>query len=168
MTSTRQYSPDLWKTRIVKNPEILSGKPIVKGTRISVELITDLLKSGSSEDSILSSYPHITVEDIEACRQYKATGAKLSYTSWAMLDAWMDGDITSDELQALREEQIGWEELHTLKGGGVTWAQLDALREGKITWQQLDALREGKITWQQLDAAMGGRYRMIWRHDETQ
>ena len=38
-----------------------------------------------------ASYPFITPEDIEACRRYKATGATLSYFTWADLDAWMDG-----------------------------------------------------------------------------
>lgn len=73
-----QISPTLYKERIVCNPQILAGKPTVQGTRISVELITNLLENGSTVDDIMQSYPHITEADIEACRQYKATGAKLS------------------------------------------------------------------------------------------
>ena len=69
----------------------MAGKPTVKGTRISVELITDLLKGGHSREEILREYSHITLEDIEACVQYKATGAKLSYATWADIDAIMDG-----------------------------------------------------------------------------
>ncbi len=155
MTTGKRYQPEIWKERIERNPLILGGKPIVKGTRISVELIAGRLEGGETEEEIIHSYPHIALEDIEACRQYKATGAKLSNTTWAMIDAWIDCEITADEFQALREEKISWEELHTLKGGGGTWAQLDALRDGKITWAQLDALRDGKIAWEQLDAAMG-------------
>ena len=56
--------PPIWKDRIVKNPQILVGKPTVKGTRISVELITDLLKGGHTRDEIIEEYPHITPEDI--------------------------------------------------------------------------------------------------------
>ena len=87
----KQPAPPIWKERIVKNPRILAGKPTVKGTRISVELITDLLKGGHTEAEIIMDYPHITPEDIEACVQYKATGAKLSYVTWADIDAIMDG-----------------------------------------------------------------------------
>ena len=90
-TANEQPNPPIWKERIVKNPRILAGKPTVKGTRISVELITDLLKGGHTEAEIIEDYPHITPEDIEACVQYKATGAKLSYVTWADIDAIMDG-----------------------------------------------------------------------------
>lgn len=87
-----QISPTLYKDRIVCNPQILAGKPTVQGTRISVELITNLLENGSTVDDIMQSYPHITEADIEACRQYKATGAKLSNVTWEDLDAIMDGE----------------------------------------------------------------------------
>ena len=90
-TVNKQPGPPIWKDRIIKNPQILAGKPTVKGTRISVELITDLLEGGHSRDEIILDYPHITLEDIEACVQYKATGAKLSYVTWADIDAIMDG-----------------------------------------------------------------------------
>ena len=104
--------PEAWKGQIEKVPGVLGGKPVVKGTRISVELITDRLEGGETEEEILHSYPHIAPEDIEACRRYKATGAKLSNTTWAMLDALMDCQITDDEFQALSEGKISWEELH--------------------------------------------------------
>lgn len=87
-----QISPTLYKERIVCNPQILAGKPTVQGTRISVELITNLLENGSTVDDIMQDYPHINEEDIEACRQYKATGAKLSNVTWEDLDAIMDGE----------------------------------------------------------------------------
>ena len=90
-TTNEQTDPPIWKDRIVKNPQILAGKPTVKGTRISVELITDLLRGGHTRAEIIEDYPHITLEDIEACVQYKATGAKLSYVTWADIDAIMDG-----------------------------------------------------------------------------
>ena len=90
-TANGQPDRPIWKERIVKNPKILAGKPTVRGTRISVELITDLLKGGHSREEIIEDYPHITLDDIEACVQYKATGAKLSYVSWADIDAIMDG-----------------------------------------------------------------------------
>ena len=51
---------------------ILGGKPIIKGTRISVEFILDLLASGVSEGEILEDYPHLTKSDIQACLRYAA------------------------------------------------------------------------------------------------
>ena len=87
-----QISPTLYEERITCNSKILAGKPTVKGTRLSVELITNLLESGSTVDDIMQDYPHINEEDIEACRQYKATGAKLSNVTWEDLDAIMDGE----------------------------------------------------------------------------
>ena len=87
-----------WRDRrIVKDPQILAGKPTVKGTRISVELITDLLEAGFSEAEIILDYSHVTPEDIDACRRYKATGAKLSNVTWADIDAIMDGTYRARE-----------------------------------------------------------------------
>ena len=57
---------------IVVNPRILGGKPIIKGTRISVEFILDLLASDVSEEDILEDYPHLTKEEIRACLRYAA------------------------------------------------------------------------------------------------
>lgn len=59
-----------WQERIVIDPEILLGKPVVKGTRLAVEFIVDLLGQGWSEADILESYPGLTREDIQACLQY--------------------------------------------------------------------------------------------------
>jgi len=58
--------------RIVVNPRILGGKPIIEGTRISVEFILDLLASDVSEEEILEDYSHLTKEDIRACLRYAA------------------------------------------------------------------------------------------------
>jgi uncharacterized protein (DUF433 family) len=57
----------MWKDRIVLDPEVLAGKPIVKGTRLAVEFIIDLLAQGWSEADILQNYPGLTREDIQAC-----------------------------------------------------------------------------------------------------
>jgi len=50
--------------RIVVDPKILTGKPVVRGTRISVELVVELLATGGSHAQILTSYPHLSEEDI--------------------------------------------------------------------------------------------------------
>ena len=52
--------------RITADLTILTGKPVVRGTRISVELIVELLAAGWTHEQILASYPHLTEEDIRA------------------------------------------------------------------------------------------------------
>ena len=58
--------------RITANPKVLGGKPVIRGTRISVEFILDLLASDVSEDDILEDYPHLSKNDIQACLKYAA------------------------------------------------------------------------------------------------
>jgi uncharacterized protein (DUF433 family) len=55
-----------WRERIAVNPHILLGKPVIKGTRIAVEFIIDLLSEGWSEDDILENYLGLTHDDIKA------------------------------------------------------------------------------------------------------
>ncbi len=62
--------------RITANKDVLGGKPIIKGTRISVEFILELLASGVDEIEILRDYPHLTKEDIQACLEYAARSMK--------------------------------------------------------------------------------------------
>ena len=62
--------------RITANPMILGGKPIIRGTRISVEFILDLLSADVSEKEFLEDYPHLIKEDILACLKYAANSCK--------------------------------------------------------------------------------------------
>lgn len=59
-----------WQERIVVDPQVLVGKPFIRGTRLSVELIIDLLGQGWSEADVLRNYPKLTAEDIHACLRY--------------------------------------------------------------------------------------------------
>jgi uncharacterized protein (DUF433 family) len=59
-----------WQERIVADPKVLAGKPVVKGTRIAVEFILDLLANGWPESDILQNYPRLTHDDIQACLAY--------------------------------------------------------------------------------------------------
>jgi len=59
-----------WQDRIVVDPEILVGKPVVKGTRLAVEFIIDLLAQGWTEAEIVRNYPGLTREDVQACLIY--------------------------------------------------------------------------------------------------
>jgi uncharacterized protein (DUF433 family) len=59
-----------WRERIVVDPKILVGKPAIKGTRIAVESVIDLLARGWTTEQILREYDHLTLEDIQACLAY--------------------------------------------------------------------------------------------------
>jgi uncharacterized protein (DUF433 family) len=61
-----------WKGRIISDPSILVGKPTIKGTRISVDLILGWLANGWSVEDILASYPHIAREDVQAALAFAA------------------------------------------------------------------------------------------------
>jgi len=58
--------------RITLDPGILCGKPIVRGTRLSVEFIVGLLAEGWAYDDVLRNYPGLVIEDIRACLDYAA------------------------------------------------------------------------------------------------
>jgi uncharacterized protein (DUF433 family) len=59
-----------YEERIVVDPSILVGKPVVKGTRISVELVLDQLADNPDLAELFAAYPHLTVEDVKACLAY--------------------------------------------------------------------------------------------------
>ena len=66
MTATHR----LFHDRIVSDPTILVGKPTIRGTRISVELVLDHLRVDPDIDAFLRSYPHLTIDDVRACLDY--------------------------------------------------------------------------------------------------
>lgn len=61
-----------WKDRIEVKPGTLGGKPVIKATRVSVELLLERLGDGFSEEDLLKSFPTITREDIQAACSYAA------------------------------------------------------------------------------------------------
>ena len=56
--------------RISVNPKVMVGKPVIRGTRIPVELIVKMLAHGISEDEILKEYPRLKADDIKASLAY--------------------------------------------------------------------------------------------------
>jgi uncharacterized protein (DUF433 family) len=60
------------RERIVIDPDILVGKPVIKGTRIAVELVVELLGRGYTKEQVLQQYDHLAPEDIQACLAYAA------------------------------------------------------------------------------------------------
>ena len=63
-------------THIVYNPEILSGKPHIVGTRLSIEFILELFASGATRDEVLKAYPQLTTEAVEEALKYAAQAVK--------------------------------------------------------------------------------------------
>ena len=56
--------------RITANPEIFGGKPIIRGLRISVEMVLSLFAQGETQETILTDYPDLEPEDLRACLAY--------------------------------------------------------------------------------------------------
>lgn len=61
-----------WHEHIHSNPKILNGKPIVRGTRLSVEFLLGLFANGWTEEQVLESYPRLTPEDLRAIFAFAA------------------------------------------------------------------------------------------------
>jgi uncharacterized protein (DUF433 family) len=59
-----------WREHITLDARMLVGKPVVKGTRISVELVIDLLAAGWTQQQLLDSYPTLRADDVRACLAY--------------------------------------------------------------------------------------------------
>lgn len=61
-----------WKAHIHSDPKILLGKPVIKGTRLSVEFVLGLFSEGWTEQEVLESYPTLNVESIQAVFAFAA------------------------------------------------------------------------------------------------
>lgn len=61
-----------WRSHIHSDPEILLGKPVVKGTRLSVEFILRLFSAGWTEQQVLENYPNLTSESLRAVFAFAA------------------------------------------------------------------------------------------------
>ena len=65
-----------WKRYIVSDPKVMLGKPTIKGTRITVELILEKVSRGEDFSQILESYPHLSKKAIYACFSYASDSIK--------------------------------------------------------------------------------------------
>jgi len=59
-----------WRDRITLDPQVLVGKPVVRGTRLSVEFIVGLFAQGWAMQEVLENYPGLRIEDVQACFAY--------------------------------------------------------------------------------------------------
>jgi len=66
----------MWRDLIEQRPGVLGGKPVIKGSRIGVDLILEKLGAGETVDELLKAYPTITKESILACVSYGAASVR--------------------------------------------------------------------------------------------
>ena len=63
---------ETWREWIVSDPDVMLGKPVIKGTRITVELILEKLAAGETVEDILAAHPHLSREAVQAAIAYAA------------------------------------------------------------------------------------------------
>ena len=73
--------------RIVADPRIMTGRPTIKGTRITVELILDELADGMTVDEIVVAHPHLRTEDVRAALRYAADSIRHEDISFAVAES---------------------------------------------------------------------------------
>jgi uncharacterized protein (DUF433 family) len=74
-------NPPLYQEHIVADPRILAGKPVVKGTRIAVDLVLEELAQNPDIEELLAAHPDLTRDDVQACLAYAraiVTGEEVS------------------------------------------------------------------------------------------
>ncbi|MEL6675385.1 MAG: DUF433 domain-containing protein [Bacteroidota bacterium] len=65
-----------WQEHIESNPKIMFGKPVIKGTRIPVDLILEKLALGETTEQVLTAYPHLTAAHLQACFAFAAASVR--------------------------------------------------------------------------------------------
>ena len=109
-----------WNERITVNPEALGGRPAVKGTRLSVSFILELLAAGSSERAILDNYPQLSQEDIRACLRYASESLEPPIDT--EIDAWIENpDIPFPSQAMLSKADAKFRIGDWGAGSGLVW-----------------------------------------------
>ncbi len=98
-----------YKDRITINPHVMVGKPVVKGTRIPVELVVAHLANNPDLDDLFAAYPELTVEDVKAC---------LAFASHAVERVSDEDTVPSPEdiarsREGIREAAGSWKDIDT-------------------------------------------------------
>lgn len=97
-----------WKTdmmislfpRLAASPDILGGKPCIKGTRLSVQFVMELIADGASTEQIIEAYPHITAHDIQECVRYAAESLRHEMIADIAIDVVTHSNTPSSSLAA--------------------------------------------------------------------
>ena len=71
-----------WKGRIVRDLKVMSGRPVTKGTRITVEFVLELRHKGWTDAEILQNYPHLSSDGIQACLSYAEDHGMVAFADW--------------------------------------------------------------------------------------
>lgn len=72
-----------WREYIEQDPRIMMGKPVIKGTRLTVELILERLGNGAPVEDLLDSYPHLRPEHVLAAQAFAAAYLAMDETVWS-------------------------------------------------------------------------------------
>jgi uncharacterized protein (DUF433 family) len=73
-------APNQFAGRITVHPDLLNGRPAIRGKRIAVQTVLEFLAAGESREEILRQYPSLEAEDIDACLSFAAQLMDASYT----------------------------------------------------------------------------------------
>ncbi len=76
-----------WQDHIEQRPEVMMGKPVIRGTRLTVELILERLGNGAPVEDLLESYPQLHREDTQAAQAYAAAYLAFDKTTWEDVSA---------------------------------------------------------------------------------
>lgn len=98
--------------RIKKDPDVMTGKPVIKGTRLTIEFVIKLMGGGATRDEIIEEYDDLTKEDIQACLVYASKS--LNHTNVEPLK--------TEKRITLTEKR--WKELHSMKEVDQTYDDL--------------------------------------------
>ena len=97
-----------WQKHIVRDPKVFSGKPTVKGTRVSVDLVTSQLGWGMTDADVVEyHYPYLTADDVAACRDYVAAGQPMGCITDPKIDALLAAG-NDDDCAGSEEPGMGW------------------------------------------------------------
>ena len=72
-----------WREHIEQDPGVMLGKPVIKGTRLTVEMILERLGQGAPVEDLLASYPQLRAEHVRAAQAFAAASLALDETVWS-------------------------------------------------------------------------------------
>lgn len=109
-----------WREKITTNPKILRGRPAIKGTRLSVSFILELMAAGADEKAILDNYPQLSSADIRACLSYASASLEPPITT--EIDAWIENPNIPLPAQAmLSQADVKFRACELGAGSGLVW-----------------------------------------------
>ena len=86
---------------IIHNPKILNGKAHIRGTRLSVKFVLELMNSGATKEEIIANYPQLSTSAVEEVLKY---ASPKSQTDWEKLDSMTDKEIDFSDLKEVTPE----------------------------------------------------------------